>query len=221
MSGSAGGNTYSRNRFGAYMRNRTVPINPQSAAQSRARNAVGLLAQRWFSTLTAAQRAAWGTYADNVAMLNKLGEPIHITGFNHYIRSNSILSQQGQTLIDAAPVTMSLPDRDPSLAFTVSEATQLISLTFDDTLNWPQIDDGHMQIIAGRPVQGSREFYNGPWLFADLLDGNTAVPLTSPQTFTAPIAVAETNALWLQVRILEPDGRLSETMNVGPTLVGA
>lgn len=221
MSGSIAGNTYARNRYGATVRARTKPVNPNTPNQQRARNAIAQLSERWFTVVTAAQRLAWGVYASNVNMLNKLGESMKLSGFNHFIRSNAILMQNAFTLVDAAPVIMSLPEKDPVLAITASEATQLISIVFDDTLDWSLTDDCYMQILSGLPVQGSRLFFGGPFRFADTLDGDTAAPLSSPQTIAPGHAIAEGNALWIEARILLADGRLSEPFRAGPTVVAA
>ena len=53
-----GGQVASKNRGGAYMRNKVTPVNPQTAAQTAIRNRLAGLSQAW-RALTAAQRAAW------------------------------------------------------------------------------------------------------------------------------------------------------------------
>ncbi|GAH76569.1 unnamed protein product [marine sediment metagenome] len=54
-SGSAGGVVFARNKSGAYIRNRTKPVNPKSTRQEAARAVVSYLAQRWHEDLTAVQ----------------------------------------------------------------------------------------------------------------------------------------------------------------------
>jgi len=99
MSGSIAGNTYARNRYGNYARARTKPVNPNSAQQQVIRGAMQELTTRWAQTLTALQRAAWNLYGTNVAMLNKLGETIKLSGFNHYLRSNIPRVQIGTGMV--------------------------------------------------------------------------------------------------------------------------
>ncbi len=101
MAGSIAGNTFARNRSGSYVRAKTKPINPRSSAQSLARTTLATLTYRWSQILTAAQRTAWNLYASSVAMKNKLGETIFLSGFNHYIRSNAFLMARGETVVDA------------------------------------------------------------------------------------------------------------------------
>ena len=147
MSGSLAGNTFARNAYGNYVRAKTKPVNPNTPGQVLARSAVTFLVDRWAAVLTAAQRTAWQTYADAVNMKNKLGETIQLSGFNHYIRSNAILQQQGKTLVDAGPTTLSLPEKDTTFAGAASEATQLITVTFDDTFDYIDEDDAFMFVF--------------------------------------------------------------------------
>ncbi|MCJ7602246.1 MAG: hypothetical protein MUO63_12215, partial [Desulfobulbaceae bacterium] len=124
MSGSIGGTTFARNSSGNYARARTTGVNPQSTPQEKVRAVMAYLTDRWLETVTAVQRAAWGDYASAVAMKNRLGESIHLSGFNQYIRSNAALLYADKTVVDAAPTTMSLPDMDPTMSFVADEAGQ-------------------------------------------------------------------------------------------------
>lgn len=97
--GSTGGNTFARNRSGAYVRNRTMPLNPQSQAQSAQRAAFGSLTQAW-RNLTESQRAAWNSIADEYPYLNKLGETRTYSGEQLYIVLNRNLQAAGEDTID-------------------------------------------------------------------------------------------------------------------------
>lgn len=212
MSGSIGGTTFARNSSGNYARSRTKPTNPNTALQQRVRNAVGMLSDRWSNTLTAGQRIAWALYASNVVMLNKLGESVHHSGYNHFQRSNSFLSQYGMTIIDAGPVVFELPAKDPVLSITASEATQRYELTFDDNLAWCSEDDAYMPCLLGAPQNAQRNFFDGPYKGIRFLSGDVGAPIASPQDLVALHAISEGQHLWIQARILRADGRLSEVM---------
>jgi len=220
MSGSIGGTCFARNSAGNYARARTTPVNPQSTAQEKIRAVVAYLTDRWLETVTALQRAAWGDYATAVAMKNRLGESIHLSGFNHYIRSNAALLYADAAVVDAAPTEFSLPDQDPTVSFTASEATQNMSVSFDDSATWAGEDLAYMTLRMSRPQNPTRNFFAGPFIFADAMEGS-AVPLTSPQVVAVPTPIAEGHRLWLACRIIRADGRLSEIFQVGPTSAGA
>ena len=209
-SGSAGDKTAARNRFGLYLRNRVSPVNPSSNRQQVIRSIVATLAQGWNADLSQAQRDAWKVYGDAITFKNAIGEDINLTGFNHYIRSNSPILQAGGTRVDDAPVILTLPETDPTAIPTISVAASTISVAFDDALPWVDEDEGKMLILMGSPVSGSRNFVAGPYRFAGSIDGNGTTPPTSPQTVVPPFPVAADQKTNIQFRISREDGRLSE-----------
>ena len=110
MSGSIAGNTFARNRFGNYVRARTKPVNPNSDRQVAARARVSFLSEYWASDLSAVNRGLWDTYAAAVAMKNKLGESIKLTGFNHFIRTNAVRMGVALPVLEPGPTILSLPE---------------------------------------------------------------------------------------------------------------
>lgn len=209
-SGSIGGQTHARNRFGNYVRARTKPVNPNTSRQQAVRNAMIALTGRWSSTLTALQRSQWNVYANAIAWQNKLGETVKLTGFNHYIRSNAALDAAGIVPQDDGPAILSLPDGDALFAVTASEATQLLSVTFDDQLPWVDEDDGAMLVSMGIPQNVTRDFFNGPWRIAATIAGSSTVAPTTPETMTAPYAIQEGQLVYVRARIIRADGRVSQ-----------
>jgi len=209
MSGSIAGSTFARNRSGNYARARTKPTNPNTAAQIKVRAALAAIVERWSETLSAAQRAAWDLYASNVSMLNKLGESIKLTGFNHYIRSNAFRAAYAKTPVDAGPTTFTLPDQDPLFSFAASEGSQQITVTFDDTLAWDNETGGFLVYYQGAPQNGQRNYFQGPWKLLSFTAGETGVPVASPVVEAAVQAMAEGQRQWLYARILRADGRIS------------
>lgn len=208
--GSIGGQTFSRNRFGNYMRARITPVNPQSTRQNLVRTAIQSLAQAWSNTLTALQRAAWDLYASNIVRTNALGAQIKLTGFNHFIRSNTAILQGGGVVVPAGPTVMTLPPSDPLMIGTVDEAGQQISVAFDDTLDWLDQDLGGMLISMSAPKSTGTNFVGGPFRYAGLLAGDAVTPLTSPQVMAVPFPVAEGQVVVVRARIFEEDGRLTD-----------
>jgi len=208
--GKMGGNVYSKNRFGAYMRKNTVPVNPRTALQNAVRAAFSQLSVRWSQTLTALQRTGWNSYGANVAVKNRLGEDVFLTGVNHYQRSNVILAQIGEAYIDAAPAIFELPEQDPTLLFTASEAAQELEVAFDDTLEWLDEDGGFLVVYMGNPQNPTVNFFDGPWRLAGFSAGDSVTPPTTPETVTCPFAITETQKIFIYARIVRADGRVSE-----------
>lgn len=221
MAGSIAGNTFARNRYGNYARARTKPVNPNSAGQQQVRAAIAWLVEHWASTLSAAQRSAWNTYASNVKMLNRLGESINLSGFNHFVRANAIRKRNADTVIVSGPTVFDIPEWDPLFAATSSEASQIVTVAYDDTEEWCDLDDAHLYIFIGSPQNPQRNFFAGPWRFGDAVDGNSTTPPTSPASVPSPFVLVERQALWVYGRIAMDDGRLSEPFRVGPHFVAS
>jgi hypothetical protein len=188
------------------MRTRKVPTNPATAAQVLARNRMSDLSNRWYNTLTEAQRTEWNNYAANVPITNRLGRQIYLTGLNWYVACNSLRSQVPIARSDDAPATFNLA------AFSItsqaaSEATQEITLgigTYDDWLD----DDGALMLWATRPQNASVNFNNLPYRYAGCVLGNTAVPPASPQSIAAPFPFVEDQKIFIKVNCVNPDARI-------------
>jgi len=217
--GSLGGQVFSRNRFGNYLRARTTPVNPQSARQSLIRSIVAFLAQRWSNVLTQAQRDAWEVYANAIVRTNKLGAQIKLTGFNHYIRSNSAIANGLGNIVDIGPTTLTLPPEDPQMIGTVDETNQEISVAFDDTFDWVDQDDGHMFIYMSIPKAAGTNFIGGPFRLAGSITGDSTTPPTSPTVLATPFPVAVGQEVVVRARIAEDDGRLSDLFRSQSTVI--
>lgn len=210
MSGSIAGDTFARNRYGNYVRARTKPINPNTGLQTAVRAALAALTARWSQVLTANQRTAWNLYASNVAMKNRLGEVINLTGFNHYIRSNHFRQTYSKTIIDDGPVIFELPAQDPLFTCDGGEAAQQISVAFDDTMDWDNEDNGYLVYYQGVPQNAQRNFFAGPYRLLSFTAGVTGVPVASPVVEATVFAISEGQRQWYRARIYRADGRVSE-----------
>ena len=221
-SGSIAGNTFARNRYGNYMRARTKPVNPNTARQGTIRASMSALVEAWNDELTEAQRTAWRLYADTVAMTNKLGESIKLSGFNHYVRSNSIRLQCGPaSRIDSGPTEFSLPVVDPTLTVTCQN-DNTIDIAYDDTMPWCDLDNEQMMIFMGSPQSAGRNFFAGPWRYAMRIVGNAIAAPTSPsEGNTPPFVITPGQKVWFYARISKADGRLSNKFYDGPNTVAA
>lgn len=216
VSGSIGGTTWSHNRYGAYKRNRSVPVNPNTGRQVLVRNAVRGLMIRWNNVLTQAERDAWDVYAANVTWLNKLGQSVNLTGGAHYIRSNvpRIQAAGVGAIVDVAPVIFNLATAEQTLGCTASEATQQASVTFDNTQPWANEDDGYQFVFGGLPKNASINFFRSPYRYMDSIDGDALAAPVSPQLINWPWPFAQGNQLWLKTRVSRADGRLSQWAQV-------
>jgi len=208
--GSIGGTVFSKNRYGSYSRNRTIPVNPGSAKQTKIRSTMGQIRNAWFGVLTPAQRAAWAVYAANVEVLNRLGESIKLTGWNMFARTNANLLYNDEAIVAAAPTEFSLAEADSTLAITISAAQQQISVAFDEEMDWCDEVGSHLILYASRPQNPTVNYFKGPYQVAGKISGDAETPPESPVTMAVPFAVVEGQKVFAQARIVRADGRLSE-----------
>lgn len=221
--GSVAGNTFSRNRYGAYIRARVTPVNPQSERQTNARAIVASLAEQWReSPMTAADRIAWGVYAASINAVNKLGEDITLTGFNAFMMGNPVALHHSLGFVQAGPTTLGLPAQDPTVSIALSEASG-ITVTFDDTMEVYDEDDAGLSIEIGQPQSPSRNFFGGPFRLHGIIAGDSVTPPTSPDGPTAVTAwsLIEGQKVWCRFRVLRADGRVSNAWMAAPVLVAA
>jgi len=218
ISGSIGGTTFARNRYGAYARQRTKPVNPNTERQANVRTIMSACRSAWFSTLTAAQRSGWALYANNVPMVNRLGETVNLSGYNQFCRSSAAALNAGVAVVEDAPTEFALPEQDSALAVTATADDQKLGIAFDNTLPWANETGGKLLIYQGAPQDTTRNFFNGPWRYVGSVSGNNSTPPTSPASLNAAFPIATDNKVWIKARVLRADGRLSSFFRVSGTV---
>lgn len=213
MSGSLGGITAARNKGGQYLRARVVPVNPQTPQQVTLRTIFAALAVHWGETLTAAQRTAWDTYAENVTVVNRIGETVNLTGQQMYMRSNTPRLQTGAARVDDGPTIFNL-GAFTDMSIGIVGGGDVVSVTFDNTDAWANEDDAHAIILTSREKAESINFFKGPYRLADTIPGDSTIPPTSPEAITSDFTYATGNKGFAQIRISRADGRLSTLQRV-------
>lgn len=229
VSGSVGGTTYAHNASGMYARARSIPVNPASSNQLQVRSALTDAVTRWIDTLTAAQRDGWAMYAENVPVINPLGDPILLSGQNWYIAANTPRLQAIAKLtsaiarVDDAPTIFDRSDFTTPSGVTAIDALA-INFTIDNTDAWANEDGAAMLVFMGAPQNPSVNFFKGPYRLIAAVEGDSVTPPINGQAVTQ--AVAEANGfpytsgqnIWLAFAVTRADGRLTTRRNVGPIL---
>jgi hypothetical protein len=180
-SGSVGGTTFSRNRYGAYARYRAVPVNPSSTKQQIIRSTLGNLAQTW-KGLTSSQRLEWNTQAPNVQLVDALGQPYNPTGFQFYVGINSTLLHLGGAQVTNPPAN---PTQQVVLtgSATAVGSTGVVTITYT-----PAITGTNWFILRGSAPRSPGVNYIGRSAFKDLAYLLTA----NASPYTATTAWAST-----------------------------
>lgn len=209
LSGSVGGIVASHNRGGAYFRNRSIPVNPNTPQQQVVRGFLAALTSLWGDTLTEVQRDAWDTYALNVPLPNAIGEPRNVGGLPMYIRSNVPRLQVALPRVDDAPIDFNLGEfTNPSFdTFVASAETYNVNFTEADA--WVGEADSAMLLSSSRPQNPSINFFKGPYRSDAPILGSVGSPPSSPVVTLASFAFGIGNRVFVTARVSRADGRLS------------
>jgi hypothetical protein len=112
-SGSIGGTVHSRNRYGTYIRNRAIPVNPNTIYQQEIRAILAARSQEWRG-------------------LNVLGMSQVLQPNAAYVRLNMLTSLAGDSIISVPPIT-DAPDALTSLSIDADILGPKCELTFAAT----------------------------------------------------------------------------------------
>lgn len=211
LSGSVGGITASHNRGGAYFRNRSIPVNPNTAFQQVVRGFMSALTSLWLNTLTQILRDTWDLYAENVLIPDALGEDRNVGGLGMYVRSNLPRLQGALPRVDTAPAIFNLGDYTAPTITSVTAATSVMLLAFTDTDAWANEDDAAMNVYTSRAQNPSVNFFKGPYRFAGQILGDGITPPTSPASITLAFPVVAAQKVFVRVNVTRSDGRLGST----------
>lgn len=102
--GKVGGTVFSKNKSGAYAKNRVLPSNPRTGAQQSVRGFFGSLSTQW-RALTQDQREAWSELASTLSFQNKVGDSVKISGIALFQKFNGNLNTMEEPAI-SVPVAL-------------------------------------------------------------------------------------------------------------------
>lgn len=212
LSGAMGGQVFSRNRYGAYMRSRVKPVNPKTVLQTAIRNSFSSLSNGFLNSLTAEQRTAWEQYAAAVPVRTKKGTMERITGQNMYVRCNQVRLNAGLAELLTAPVIQTGAETDPTANAAIVASTHTLSASFNDALEWANEAGGSLMVYMAAPRSASRKYNQQPFRFVGRIEGGAVTPPTSPTDFTTlPWIVAAGDVVRVRFRVARNDGRISDT----------
>ena len=105
LSGKLAGVVFSHNSAGAYVRQKSTPVNGNSTRQQLARQRLAYLSANW-QNLTDAQRTLWQTYAAANLVTDALGNQVALTGQQAFVQLNARrLNLGASTIMVSCPST--------------------------------------------------------------------------------------------------------------------
>lgn len=127
--GKLGGQVFSKNRAGAYVRTKVTPTNPRTVAQMASRSLLGSLSIGW-NALTNAQRLSFDNAVEAWQKTDIFGDLKKPTGKNLYVGLNKNLGGAGLALITDAPDKIEIPTiLNPTATFDDTAETLTLSVT--------------------------------------------------------------------------------------------
>lgn len=107
-SGKLGGQVFSKNRGGSYVRTKVTPINPQTTAQSFIRGVFASISSAW-SSLTEAGRQSFNNFVSDYATTDVFGDIRNPSGKNLHQKLNQNLAISGQLPIAVCVLPLPVP----------------------------------------------------------------------------------------------------------------
>ena len=146
-----GGQVASKNRYGAYMRNKVTPVNPQTELQQNVRGRFGARASAWRG-LTEAQRQSWIEAAPNFPVFDIFGNSKILSGASLYQSLNLNLAQIGVAAITTAP-------SPAAITSLVSLALAATGGDLNVTAGIAAVPAGHTAVVFATPQYGPGQYF--------------------------------------------------------------
>lgn len=145
MRNKLNGSVLSKNRYGNYVRNKTTPVNPQTASQQNVRARLASVSQAW-AAITQAARLAFASLAQNHPFTDIFGDQKTLDGKAMFSKLNLNLTSVGLPMLTNAPVFVGTP----FLEITASTASVSSGLTI--TMSDEDVPVGHTLVVESTPA---------------------------------------------------------------------
>jgi hypothetical protein len=196
QSGSQGGSTASRNRFGQYYRRRAAPVQPRTAAQLAVRARLSNNAAGW-RALTDAQRAAWESLATQISRTDGIGQTYTFNGFMAYVSVNNNKLAAGDAVVAAPPAYV-----DPGTITTVT--LTLTSAAFSVAYTATPLGAGIRAFISASPQLSAGRQFNGTYRLIAVTAAAAASPAVILTAYSAVFGTPVTGGrIFLTVQLYE------------------
>lgn len=216
--GKLGGNVFSRNRNGAYVRQKVTPVNPDTSGQATIRSIFGSLSSNWSAVLTEGVRNGYKNYAAGTPLTGVFGNQYTLTGNQMYVRLNTPRLQAGQSALTAAPVTLGQSNQLSAVelnAATVVDShdgatnPNKVVITLASLPGFPADSTGALLFIQSSIPQGPGiNFFKGPFAFIGAVVGDSVTPPTTFE-YQYPYDLYLGDKMFFRVRWQDAEGRLS------------
>lgn len=152
MRNKLNGSVLSKNRAGNYIRNKTTPVNPQTASQQANRQLLGSFSSMW-GGLTEEQRASWRGAVASFPYTDIFGDRKELDGKSLMIKLNLNLANASQPPIQTAPASVAVP------VLGIVGASVLDDGTVDFNINSTTVPSGFSLLVYATPMTGGGVYF--------------------------------------------------------------
>ena len=202
--GKLGGQVFSKNRSGAYVRTKVTPSNPRTMAQMNSRSILGSLSVQW-NALTLAQVAAWNAATADWQKTDIFGDLKKPTGKNLFVQLNKNLKQSGQAIITAVPAKIEIPIiAATGVAIDVSDT----SISFTGLASVPA--GVKLQIAATQPLPNGQNYVNNKLRVLGYLSTGSITGTTVWGMYVAKFgALVNADRIFIELKYIAANGQAS------------
>jgi hypothetical protein len=202
-SGKLGGQVFSKNRGGSYVRTKVTPLNPQTTAQSLVRGIFASISSAW-SGLSQAGRDSFNNFVNDYARTDVFGDLRNPSGKALFQRLNQNLEISGQPQIIVCGAPQAVPFANVQSADADVSATTFDVETLGDTRDCKVVVWATPVLTAGTTFVKNRlrqlEVFDG-------IDGG-AFDISTAYTSAYGFPTAGAN-IFIGVRVINANGQAS------------
>lgn len=199
--GKLGGQVFSKNRAGAYIRTKVTPSNPQTRAQSAVRSNLGTLSTAW-NLLTAAQITGWNTAVNDWQTTDIFGDVKKPTGKNLFVKLGLNCLNNGMAINETAPEKMELPAIN-DIEVTLNDVTGVLTIE-----GLPVFTSGMYQIEATPPVPLGVSFVKNKFRVIESIAQATATDVDVTTNYQATFGSAiGAQKIYFRIRAIGANGQ--------------
>ena len=178
---AVGGVVYSRNTWGAYIRQKVSPVQPRTARQQETRASLAQLSKMWGTDLTEQQREAWRQFAAAFPIVDVFGNTVALTGIAAFQRINRVRQELGLSPLLDPPANMDVtPPETAELQIAYAGTPPTLSLKVAFTPS-PTPTGHHVEVFATKPLSAGKAFVSSELRLIAI----SPTPQTSPYDITS------------------------------------
>lgn len=170
MRGKLNGSVFSRNRGGAYLRNKVTPLNPQTIFQVGVRAFFTTITQSWRG-LSAANRTAWNSIVPNFVGTDIFGDSLTPSGSNLHQKLNLNLLNIGEPVITTPPIPAPVIPFE-SMSIVISNGGGTVLITYSPVI----LATDTVLVFATPGVSPGREFVKNDYRLIGIMEAADVTP---------------------------------------------